>query len=254
MGSAQREATFVAVGLVIVATLVLVYMFNEPNRRETAAQEKVQDSIDRATGMYLQYCLSCHGPDGLAGDGRRGVPLNTAQNQTTDPALGPERETIIRNTITRGRGEIMPAWGQSDGGPLNPQQVEDLVILIRHNEWEHVKEAAIAQSGGIPTPPPVPTVPSGPERGKQLFQQACVTCHISNDFPNGGVVGPDLTGLGAMEKTPQVGVPVTEADLIAWINDPQSIKPGTTMPAKGGQTSWGDSEVQAVVEYLLSLK
>jgi hypothetical protein len=33
VGSAQREATFVAVGLVIVATLVLVYMFNEPRNR-----------------------------------------------------------------------------------------------------------------------------------------------------------------------------------------------------------------------------
>lgn len=253
MGSAQREATFVAVGLVIVATLVLVYMFNEPNRRDVAAEEKVHDSIERGTALYIQYCVPCHGPAGLAGEGRQGVPLNTEQNQSTDPAIGPERETIIRQTITRGRGEIMPAWGQSDGGPLNEQQVEDLVTLIRQADWEEVHENAVAAAGGEPTPPAVPTVPAGPDRGQALFQQQCTTCHISNDFPNGGTVGPDLTNLAANETTPVVGIEVTADALSAWIHDPQSIKPGTIMPAYGGATDWGDEEVNAVVEYLLTL-
>jgi cytochrome c1 len=51
-----------------------------------------------------------------------------------------------------------------------------------------------------------------------------------------------------------VGVDVTEEGLAAWIIDPQSIKPGTIMPAYGGATDWGEDEVDAVVEYLLTLQ
>jgi mono/diheme cytochrome c family protein len=148
----------------------------------------------------------------------------------------------------------MPAWGQSDGGPLNEQQVNDLTMLIRRGDWDHVLEASIASSGGVPTPPPVPTVPAGPDRGKALFEQQCTTCHKSNDFPDGGTVGPDLTGLATHETSPVVGVDVTEEGLAAWIIDPQSIKPGTIMPAYGGATDWGEDEVDAVVEYLLTLQ
>lgn len=255
MGSSQREATIVAVGLVIVATLVVVYLFNEPNRRSDSAAAKQTEAIDRGVALFNQYCVPCHGPDGKA-TGRQGIPLNTAQNQSTDPAVGPDREKIIRNTITRGRGQIMPAWGNSDGGPLNSEQVDDLVALIRAGAWDKVEELALEENGGqLPTPPPLPTpAPAGPDQGKALFGQVCAACHKSNDYPNGGEVGPNLTGLGALQKTKQVGLDVNKESLTKWVNDPQSIKPGTIMPPKGGATNWTDAEVSSVVDYLLSLK
>jgi cytochrome c oxidase subunit 2 len=49
-------------------------------------------------------------------------------------------------------------------------------------------------------------------------------------------------------------------NLVAWIKDPQSVKPGTLMPgtrtAGGGLPPTGltDQEVRAVAAYLLSLK
>jgi cytochrome c1 len=49
-------------------------------------------------------------------------------------------------------------------------------------------------------------------------------------------------------------------NLIEWIRDPQSVKPGTLMPgtrtAGGGLPPTGltDQEVRAVAAYLLSLK
>jgi mono/diheme cytochrome c family protein len=254
VGSSQREATFVAIGLVIVATLVLVYMFNEPHRRDVAAEEKVQDSIDRGAAMFVQFCVPCHGPDGKA-EGRIGIPLNTEQNQTTDPVLGAQRDVVIHNTIQRGRtGTAMPAWGQTDGGPLNEQQITDLVTLIRQGGWDEVYHLAVEASGGVPTPPATATPQSPAEEGKALFGQVCVNCHKSIDYPNGGVVGPDLSNLATHDTSPQVGVPVTVDGLTAWINNPQAIKPGTIMPPKGGATTWGDAEVSAVVQYLLSLK
>jgi mono/diheme cytochrome c family protein len=228
VGSSQREATIVAIGLVIVATLVVVYMFNEPNRRDTAAADKRDEKVERGVETFVQYCVACHGPEGKGGEGRLGVPLNTEQNQSDDPAIGPAREKVIRDTITRGRGEIMPAWGQSEGGPLNDEHIDDLVVMIREGAWEQVHEAAREASGGAdPTPPPQPTTDpnlGGAELGRQLFDQVCDTCHIANDFPNGGQVGPDLTGLGALDQTPVVGIDVNAEALTAWINDPQSTQ------------------------------
>lgn len=255
MGSSQREATIVAIGLVIVATLVVVYLFNEPSRRSTAAEEKKTESVTRGVAIFTQYCVPCHGPNGKA-EGRQGIPLNTPQNQTTDPALGPQRDTVIRNTIQRGRGQIMPAWGRSDGGPLSSEQIDDLVALIRTGAWAQVEERAREQAGGqLPTPPPLPTVPpAGPDQGKVLFGQVCAACHQANDYPNGGQVGPNLTGLGAQQQTKQVGIAVNKEALTAWINNPQAVKPGTPMPPKGGATNWTDTEVSSVVDYLLSLK
>lgn len=254
MGASQREATVVAIGLVIVATLTVVYLFNEPSRRDRAEEDKTEESATRGAALFAQYCVQCHGEDGKA-TGRIGLPLNTPQNQTDDEIAWEQREPVLRRTIERGRGQNMPAWHQSEQGPLNDEQVTDLVNLIHTGMWDEVTKLVLEQNNGqIPTPPPPPTPPpAGPEQGKQLFGQQCVTCHIANDYPEGGQAGPDLTDLGTKQQTDQVGIPVTKEDLTKWVNDPQSIKPGTIMPAKGGATNWGDTEVSSVVDYLLSL-
>ncbi len=254
MRSAQREATIVAIGLVIVASIVVVYLLNEPNRRDTAAERQHETSVERGAETFVQYCVACHGPEGLAGEGRQGVPLNTPQNQTDDPVEGKEREAEIRETIERGRGEIMPAWAISDGGPLNEEQVNDLVIMIREGAWDLTGELDREANGGEPsTPPPAPTLDPEADPGEALFDQNCTTCHMSDDFPDGGQVGPDLSGLGAKAQTDVVGVEVNAEALSAWLHDPQSIKPGTIMPP-APTLGLDDEQIDQIVEYLLGLE
>ncbi|CAN5661523.1 hypothetical protein BH24CHL1_BH24CHL1_13910 [soil metagenome] len=254
MRSAQREATIVAMGLVIVASIVVVYLLNEPNRRETAAERQHETSVERGAESYVQFCVACHGPEGLAGEGRLGVPLNLPQNQSDDPVVGAEREEVIRLAIERGRGEIMPAWAISEGGPLNEEQVKDLVNLVREGAWDLTAELDIEASGGAPsTPLPAPTLDPDSDPGEALFGQNCVTCHVSNDYPNGGAVGPDLTGLAAMDETAQVGVEVNAEALSAWLHDPQAIKPGTAMPS-APSLGLDDEQIDQLVEYLLGLE
>lgn len=254
MRSAQREATIVAMGLVIVASIVVVYLLNEPNRRDTAAERQRETSVERGADTYVQFCVACHGPEGLAGEGRLGVPLNTPPNQSDDPVTGAEREEIIRDTIERGRGEIMPAWAIEEGGPLNEEQVSDLVIMIREGAWDQTAELDRENNAGeLSTPPPAPTLDPDEDPGEALFGQNCVACHVSNDFPDGGAVGPDLTGLGAMEQTAQVGLDVDAESLSAWLNDPQSIRPGTIMPS-APSLGLDDEQIDQIVEYLLGLE
>lgn len=254
MRSAQREATIVAIGLVIVASIFVVYLLNEPNRRDAAAERQLDTSIHRGADTYVQYCLECHGAEGNAGEGRLGVPLNTPQNMSDDPVVGEEREEVIRLVIERGRGQIMPAWAESEGGPLNMEQVNDLVNLIREGGWDLTAELDREQHGGVAsTPPPPPTPDPDADPGQAVFETSCTTCHVSNDFPSGGQVGPDLTGLGSMDETEVVGVPVDAESLSEWLHDPQSIKPGTAMPA-APSLGLDDEQIDQVIEYLLGLE
>lgn len=254
MRAAQREATIVAMGLVIVASIVVIYLLNEPSRREAAADRHFVESVDRGAHTYVEFCLSCHGPEGNAGEGRLGVPLNTPQNMSDDPAVGPEREQIIRTVIERGRGEIMPAWAISEGGPFNQQQIDDLVNMIRDGAWDLTAELdREAHGGAFSTPPPPPTPDPDSDPGEALFGTYCATCHVSNDYPQGGVVGPDLTGLGSMDETEVVGIPVEAQALSDWLHDPQSIKPGTIMPS-AESLGLSDEQIDQLVEYLLNLE
>lgn len=238
-------------GLVIVASIVVVYLLNEPNRRDAAAERQTETSIHRGAEAFVQYCVACHGPEGNAGEGRLGIPLNTPQNQSDDPVIGTEREEIIQTTIERGRGDIMPAWANSEGGPLNPEQVKNLVNLIRHGEWDLVAELDREANGGAQsTPPPAPTPNPDVPPGEAIFQANCTTCHSNDDFPNGGQVGPNLAGIGSLEKTNTVGIEVNHDALSAWLHDPQSIKPGTIMPA-APSLGLSDEQIDQVIEYLM---
>ena len=85
MGAVQKLATVVVVGLVGLATLLVVYFANEPHRRAAEDEEQREVAIDRGEQTYIQYCLVCHGPKGegfAAGDGRAGWPLNPATEST----------------------------------------------------------------------------------------------------------------------------------------------------------------------------
>ncbi|MDQ3548903.1 MAG: c-type cytochrome [Chloroflexota bacterium] len=258
MGASQKLATVVAIGLVTVATFAIVYLFNEPNRRETAAEDKLEESSLRGVEVYVSNCLVCHGEDGLA-TGRQGVPLNTEQNQV-EGAEWDLREPIIRLAIERGRGEIMPAWHQEEGGPLNDEQVSDLVNLIHYGYWDEVYEDALAANEGqIPTPPPLPTpadAPDDPEAaaGQQIAaENGCTACH-SIDGSVG--IGPTWQGLFGSEVPLADGTTVTADE--AYISE-SILAPtaklhegfGPIMPAFEGQLN--DDQINQLIAYIATL-
>lgn len=263
MGSSQREATFVAIGLVIVATLVVIYLINEPNRREAAAEAKIEESAERGVELYVQYCVACHAPDGSA-QGEQpylGVPLNLPQNQTEVEAEWELREEIIRTTIVEGRGEIMPAWGQEEGGPLNEQQVDDLVNLIHEGLWEETEEAVLEAYEGVfptPQPPPEPSgdVPSDPlaAEGQQIYAANCQSCHT---IDGAQATGPTWQGLFGSEIPLESGETVTadEEYIRQSILEPNAqIHEGfpPAMPSFEGRLT--DEQIDAVIAYIRTLE
>jgi cytochrome c oxidase subunit II len=88
-------------------------------------------------------------------------------------------------------------------------------------------------------------------RGHDMFMsQTCVTCHTIRGTQAGSRVGPDLTHIGRRQTIAAGTLPNTREHLTDWVRDPQSIKPGTRMPAN----RLSEDDLRAVVAYLESLR
>ncbi|MDP9474069.1 MAG: plastocyanin/azurin family copper-binding protein, partial [Chloroflexota bacterium] len=157
MGAVQKLATVVIIGLVGLATLLVIYLADEPNRRAAEAREQEEVAIERGIQTYTTYCVACHGPAGegyaFKEPGRIGMPLGGHSdrlwvNQTDDPVAWEKQETIIRNAIVNGRG-AMPVWGEENGGELNNEQIEELVLMIHKADWNEVYNHVIEANNGV---------------------------------------------------------------------------------------------------------
>jgi uncharacterized cupredoxin-like copper-binding protein/mono/diheme cytochrome c family protein len=178
VGAVQKLATVVIVGMVALATLLVIYLADEPNRMAAESVEKEEVAVERGVSTFLQNCVVCHGPagegysePGAEGTGRIGMPLGgdtelgrAAQelNQSEDPVTREERYDLIVETLHQGRG-LMPAFGRgAEGGALlNDEQIHELALMIQNVDWDLVYNDAIEASGGYPTFPPAPAPAGG---------------------------------------------------------------------------------------------
>jgi len=87
--------------------------------------------------------------------------------------------------------------------------------------------------------------------GQQVFlSNQCVMCHAISGTPAGSRIGPDLTHFGSRRTIAAGSLPNTAGNLIGWIADPQTIKPGSGMPATG----LSPRDLVAVAAYLETLE
>jgi len=97
---------------------------------------------------------------------------------------------------------------------------------------------------------PEPTTPAA-RRGRDVFVTGpCALCHTVQGTDAHGTVAPDLTHLASRTTLAAGALPNTTGHLAGWILDPQSVKPGTAMPA----SSFDVASFQALLAYLGSLR
>ncbi|HSG47723.1 MAG TPA: cytochrome c oxidase subunit II [Longimicrobiales bacterium] len=100
--------------------------------------------------------------------------------------------------------------------------------------------------------------------GRNLFLANCSACHAINGVSEAGVIAPNLTLLGR-RSTIAAGMLENNVDnLVRWISDPHSVKPGALMPGleyQGGRAPviWPafnltPDQVRTVANYLHSLR
>jgi len=97
----------------------------------------------------------------------------------------------------------------------------------------------------------LPPASDSQKRGQQVFFSAtCVMCHAINGTPAGSNIGPNLTHVGSRNMIAAATLSNTSDHMAQWIKDSQMFKPGNRMP----QHNLSDADLQALVEYLQSLK
>jgi len=88
-------------------------------------------------------------------------------------------------------------------------------------------------------------------RGRALFlEKSCARCHTINGTGATATQGPDLTHLAGRKTIAAGMLPNDAGHLAAWIQDPQSLKPGVYMPANRMRPD----ELHDLVAYLETLK
>ena len=109
-----------------------------------------------------------------------------------------------------------------------------------YSAWINAQEKPAAQ----------PTGAEAIAGGKLIQTIACGSCHTIRGTPLKGTFGPDLTHFGSRRGIAAYTLPNTPQNLLAWLQDPQAIKPLSAMPT----IPLPLREQQQLVAYLEELK
>jgi len=78
----------------------------------------------------------------------------------------------------------------------------------------------------------------------------CAMCHAIAGTTASATVGPDLTHFASNRSIAAGTLPMNQANIRRWVDDPQGVKPGTKMP----KVPLAPNDLKAVVAYLETLK
>jgi uncharacterized cupredoxin-like copper-binding protein/mono/diheme cytochrome c family protein len=168
-----RAIAFLAVLLIVL--FIPIYWFYDlgvpavanTSRLANEATTQQVTSIQRGELLFLANCARCHG---TSGQGGVGPPLNdqgklyNAVTPAGAPGAGHLNPNYIRNVLTVGGryvcgdpNSLMPIWSDTNGGPLNYQQINDLIAFITASSdvsWTYtppVSEVGAAAGSAAPS-------------------------------------------------------------------------------------------------------
>ncbi len=203
----------IIIGTIAFMMTMMVLGFSalrEPARMERFTNAEAGRSIEAGAEIYLNNCATCHGVNGeaqlcydAAGNqiGCQGLPLNHAPllcgepTQRTD-AMGWSgvKEDYILQVVAVGRGAIMPTWSEQFGGPLRPDQVQNVTNFVLNYEDEELCSQPIVTYDWpelVEDFLPLQN-PGDPVRGEELYTitYGCAGCHGQMDNEASAAVGP----------------------------------------------------------------
>jgi mono/diheme cytochrome c family protein len=131
------------VALTVFLAVLLPFLYlREPVRQKAAAEKELTESVRLGAATYHEFCARCHGPEAEGGVVPRYVTPGVKGAKPTDfpvPNLHeihsrhPDDDvaTVAWTAIQKGRPPTpMPTWGVRYGGPMNDQQITDLVNYL----------------------------------------------------------------------------------------------------------------------------
>ena len=260
--------------LAVLAVGLPLYWLREPSRQAGAQRGFDERAVARGHDLFTPApppsdpgsrkphfgCSNCHGLNGIGGATSYSLPgtnpprqvqwqcpaLNTVLlrfHQDPDPT---KLNQEVRNIITYGRANTpMPAWGLAGGGPMNDQQISDLIAYLQSIQL--TPEQTKAQAAPLGT------------NGKAIFDGYCARCHTQGfsygepGVEGGGAFGPNLTNGDTIRQFPDPNLQIT------WVSDTADFgkQYGTRGVSHGIMPHFSDllapDQIKAVVDYERSL-
>jgi mono/diheme cytochrome c family protein/uncharacterized cupredoxin-like copper-binding protein len=169
-GKARFVALFAVLLIVLFIPVYWLYEQGMPalgvtGRQTQEATAQQVTAIQRGNYLFVANCARCHGPNGQGGVG---PPLNdqsklyNAVLPSGQSGAGHLNPNYISTVLTVGgryvcgdANSLMPVWSNVNGGPLNYQQIAELVAFITASKdvsWSYQPPAVVGAS-----PAPVET-------------------------------------------------------------------------------------------------
>ena len=211
----------IVIGTIAFMIAMMVFGFaalREQSRMVRFTNAELGRSIEAGSEIFANNCATCHGGDGTAQEcfdtngnqiACQGLPLNynglvcgDVSQRMMDMGWKGTKHDYVLTTVSAGRGTVMPTWSELFGGPLRPDQVENVTNFVLNFESEELcaqplvtyewPELAAEFLAG-----PDVTPPGDPARGEELYTTTygCVACHGSLDGSTPAAVGPSLADI-----------------------------------------------------------
>ena len=126
-----------------------IYYLGEQDRQAGFVEQFDEESLERGAEVVASVgCTDCHGTDWSGGgasyvEQRSGINVNWAAPALNDVFFRYSDEEV-RYWIVYGRANTpMPAWGIDGGGPLDDQQISDVINYLRTQQID--QQAALAK-------------------------------------------------------------------------------------------------------------
>lgn len=230
---------------IFIGVLLVIAALYEPTRQEEAAAAQHEETLRRGMDLYAFHCAECHGSYGQGDIQYEAQRLNDAYMRSQD-------YDWLYKAIARGSADTeMVAFHYNEGGLLNDQQIDSIVVLIQAADWERtaarvaalgqvssIEQELLAQATALPAdfpdavadtvdnPTPVAVAnttavgshPNDGLTGRELFILHCSECHDRRgtgtaDAPTLHVaLNPEVV-INNTRIGPENMVPLTMADL-----------------------------------------
>jgi mono/diheme cytochrome c family protein len=131
------------VALTIFLAVALPFLYiREPARMRAAGEHQQEESVTLGRQEFVEFCARCHGNNAQGGVVERYVTPGAKNAKPVDvqaPNLhkiwernrGKDVAAVAWETIQKGRPPTpMPTWGVRYGGPMNDQQITNLVNYL----------------------------------------------------------------------------------------------------------------------------
>jgi mono/diheme cytochrome c family protein len=262
----ERAQKWALAMLVVVVIGLPLYWVDEPSRQAGAAvgfdkraaargfvlwQPTTSDVPEGNIGHF--GCGGCHGNKGEGGVTTFALTAaDGSSRQVTwkapalDTVLLRFTEDEVNTIITYGRANTpMPAWGVAGGGPMNEQQVTDIIEYLKSLQLsaKEAREAAAAVGTD----------------GATLFDQFCSRCHTKgwsygeSEAPGSGAFAPSLLDGVTLRQFPDILKHIEFITLGSEYQKAYGARGVGTgrMPGFGQMLS--EAQIRAIVEYERSL-